>query len=522
MPTESPLLLIGKTADGRPIEIRAGMANRHGLIAGATGTGKTVTLQNLAQSFSRLGVPVFTADVKGDLAGLSCAGDPANERVKKRYEDLGLAEAFQPEAGTTVFYDLYGQRGHPVRTTMSEMGPLVLGRLLDLNDVQQGVLEIAFRISDEGLPLLDLKDLRSLLTAMAECAGELTTRYGNVSKTTVGAIQRKLASLEDAGADQFFGEPAIDVKDFLKVDGQGRGVVSVLDATKLLHDGRLYATFLLWLLSQLFTTLDEVGDAKKPRLVFFFDEAHLLFKDAPKSLVDKIEQVVRLIRSKGVGVYFVTQSPLDIPETVLGQLGHRVQHALRAFTPRDQAAVRTAAETFRQNPALKTADVIMELAVGEALVSVLDEQGRPTIVERTLCLPPLSRLGPITDDERKKLIENSAVYGKYEDAIDRESAYEILAKRQGQLFGEKEEAAEAGKEEAAPKGKAAEPAKEEGGFMSTMSGVLSGLFGGGGGKRQSAAEAFGKSVARQVGSKVGQEIARGVLGSIFGGGGRRR
>ncbi len=511
------LLTIGKTSAGTPVELRVGMANRHGLIAGATGTGKSVTLQTLAQGFSNLGVPVFTADVKGDLAGLSQSGDPANERVKARFAELGMADSFEPAACPTTFYDLYGKRGHPIRTTISEMGPLMLGRLLDLPDIQQGVLELVFRVADDhGLLLLDMKDLRSLMTAVAENAAALTTTYGNVSKTTVGAIQRKLASLQDAGGDVFFGEPAVAIPDFLRVDDKGRGIVSVLDATKLLGDARLYSTFLLWLLSELFSTLEEVGDLKKPRLVFFFDEAHLLFKDAPKSLVDKIEQVVRLIRSKGVGVYFVTQSPLDIPETVLGQLGHRVQHALRAFTPRDQAAVRTAAQTFRQNPALKTDEVIMELAVGEALVSILDSQGRPTQVERTLCVPPCSRIGAITDAERTKCVESSPLYGKYEDAVDRESAYEVLQKRQGQL-----ELNPPGSKGAAPASEATPapgtPAQPEGpGMMEKMGSVLSGIFGGGGGRRQSASEAFAKSVARSMGSKVGNEIVRGVLGGIFG------
>ncbi len=430
------LIPIGATADGKPVAMLGRMSNRHGLIAGATGTGKSVTLQALAQGFSALGVPVFTADVKGDLAGLALAGT-ASARIEERLAAI-KAGPFEPMASPVVFWDLLGKKGHPIRTTISEMGPVLLGRLMDLNDVQQGVLEIAFRIADEQkMLLLDMKDLRAMLTAMSEHASELLATHGNISKTTVGALQRKLASLQDAGGEKFFGEPALDVREFIAQDNRGRGIVSVLDATGVLADTRLYSTFLLWMLSELFEKLDEVGDRDLPRLVFFFDEAHLLFNDAPKSLVDRIEQVVRLIRSKGVGVYFVTQSPLDVPDTVLGQLGHRVQHALRAFTPRDQAAVRTAAQTFRANPALDTATVITELAVGEALVSVLDDQGRPTPVERVLCRPPMSRLGPITDEERTKIVENSRVFGKYEDAVDRESAFEILRARGvlGSIFG---------------------------------------------------------------------------------------
>ena len=504
-------VFVGNTTSGSPVYINASMANRHGLIAGATGTGKTVTLQALAQGFSKLGVPVFAADVKGDLAGIAKMGEPSS-KIWERIKLLNLKDVFTPAACPAIFWDLYGDRGHSVRTTISEMGPLILGRLLDLNDVAQGVLEMAFRVADaQGLLLLDMKDLRSLLTAMADHASELTTTYGNVSKTTVGALQRKLASLDDAGGSKFFGEPAIDIHDFFKTDSHGQGFVSILDATKLLADQRLYSTFLLWLLSELFEKFEEVGDKDRPRLVFFFDEAHLLFKDAPKSLVDKIEQVVRLIRSKGVGVYFVTQSPLDIPETVLGQLGNRVQHALRAFTPRDQAAVKTAAQTFRQNPKLKTEQVITELGVGEALVSVLDEKGSPTVVERVFCCPPESFIGPISDAERKTLIENSPVFGKYEDPIDRESAFEVLLKRKGDLLG-------------GPKpGEEGQPAAPTGGIMDQIGSVLSGVLGNSGGssRRQSSGEAFMKSIMRSVGSRVGTQIARGVLGSIFGGSKRR-
>lgn len=515
--TESVQVYVGNTPSGNAININAAMANRHGLIAGATGTGKTVTLQALAQGFSKLGVPVFTADVKSDLAGISKKGEPIS-KILDRIKLLNREEVYSPAACPTVFWDLYGERGHPIRTTISEMGPLILGRLLDLNDVAQGVLEIAFRLADDqGLLLLDMKDLRSLLTTMADHASELTTTYGNVSKTTVGALQRKLASLDDAGAAKFFGEPAIDLKDFFKTDNHGQGYINVLDATKLLADQRLYSTFLLWLLSELFEKLDEVGDRDRPKLVFFFDEAHLLFKDAPKSLVDKIEQVVRLIRSKGVGVYFVTQSPLDIPDAVLGQLGHRVQHALRAFTPRDQAAVKTAAQTFRANPNLKTEQVITELGVGEALVSVLDAQGSPTVVERVNCCPPESFIGPITDAERKALVEGSPVFGKYEDAIDRESSFEILLKRKGALIS----GAKAGQPTSTGAGDA--PPAEGGGIMDKVQSVLSGVLGSGSGgsRRQSGGEAFMKSIMRSMGSRVGTEIARGVLGSILGGSKKR-
>ncbi|PTX99687.1 ATP-binding protein [Verrucomicrobia bacterium LW23] len=422
-------LLVGTTSDGRRVCISPSMANRHGLIAGATGTGKTVTLQNLAEGFARMGVPVFTADIKGDLSGLGQAGT-VSPKLQERLAKMGLAGTFQPVQNTLLFWDFYGKTGHPVRTTISEMGPLLLGRLFSLNPTQQGVLEMAFRIADDqGLLLLDMKDLRALLAWMGENASDLVTRYGNVTKATLGAIQRSLLSLEGAGGDTFFAEPALAFAHLMQRDANGRGIISVLDATKLMEDARLYTTFLLWLLSDLFEQLPEVGDADRPRLVFFFDEAHLLFKDAPKSLVDKIEQVVRLIRSKGVGVYFVTQNPLDIPESILGQLGNRVQHALRAFTPRDQKAVRTAAETFRQNPKIKAAEVIMELGVGEALVSVLDPEGRPGMVERILCAPPGSKIGPISAEARNAQISGSIVKGLYDNTFDRDSAYEILKRR---------------------------------------------------------------------------------------------
>jgi uncharacterized protein len=403
------------------------LANRHGLVTGATGTGKTVSLQVMAEGFARAGVPVFAADIKGDLSGISEVGE-AKDFILKRAGDMGLA--FQVDQFSTVFWDVFGEQGHPVRATASEMGPLLLSRMMDLNDVQEGVLNIAFKVADEqGLLLLDMKDLRAMLTFVAEHAGELTTQYGNVSKQTVGTIQRQLLVLENQGGDKFFGEPALDLKDFMRTDRDGRGMVNILVADKLMQSPRLYATFLLWMLSELFEQLPEVGDPPKPKLVFFFDEAHLLFSDAPKALMDKIEQMVRLIRSKGVGVYFVTQNPIDVPDKVLAQLGNRVQHALRAFTPRDQKAVTAAAQTFRPNPKLDTAQVIMELGKGEALVSFLEGNGIPAVVERIMVRPPTARIGPITPEERKSIIDSSPVKGKYDTAIDSESAYEMLQKR---------------------------------------------------------------------------------------------
>src|SRR6201994_1321526 len=402
------------------------LANRHGLVTGATGTGKTVSLQVMAEAFARAGVPVFAADIKGDLSGISEVGE-AKDFIVKRAREMGLA--FQPDQFSTVFWDVFGEQGHPVRATVSEMGPLLLSRMMDLNDVQEGVLNIAFRVADEqGLLLLDMKDLRAILTFVAEHASELTTQYGNVSKQTVGTIQRQLLVLENQGGDKFFGEPALALKDFMRTDRDGRGVVNILAADKLMQSPRLYATFLLWMLSELFEQLPEVGDPPKPKLVFFFDEAHLLFNDAPKALMEKIEQVVRLIRSKGIGVYFVTQNPIDVPDRVLGQLGNRVQHALRAYTPRDQKAVLAAAQTFRPNPKLDTAKVIMELGKGEALVSFLEGNGVPAMVERALTRPPSGRIGPITPEERKAIMDASPIKGKYDTAIDSESAYEILQK----------------------------------------------------------------------------------------------
>src|SRR5580658_2759979 len=389
----------------QPAWLTLGLANRHGLVTGATGTGKTVSLQVMAEGFARAGVPVFAADIKGDLSGISEVGE-AKDFILKRAEDMGLA--FQVDQFSTVFRDVFGEQGRPVRATVPEMGPLLLSRMMDLNDVQEGVLNIAFKVADEqGLLLLDMKDLKAILSFIAEHAAELTTQYGNVSKQTVGTIQRQLLVLENQGADKFFGEPALALKDFMRTDSDGRGMVNILVADKLMQSPQLYATFLLWMLSELFEELPEVGDSPKPKLVFFFDEAHLLFNDAPKPLMDKIEQVVRLIRSKGVGVYFVTQNPIDVPDKILGQLGNRVQHALRAFTPRDQKAVNSAAQTFRTNPKLKAETVITELGVGEALVSFLDEKGTPCIVERAFILPPHSQIGPITPEERKQLMASS-------------------------------------------------------------------------------------------------------------------
>src|SRR5579859_5694174 len=418
-------IFIGKGE--QPVWLTLGLANRHGLVTGATGTGKTVSLQVMAEGFARAGVPVFAADIKGDLSGISEVGE-AKDFILKRASDMGLT--FQVDQFSTIFWDVFGQQGHPVRATVSEMGPLLLSRMMDLNDVQEGVLNIAFKVADEqGLLLLDMKDLRAILAFIAEHAPDLTTQYGNVSKQTVGTIQLQLLVLENQGGDKFFGEPAMDLKDFMRTDRDGRGMVNILVADKLMQSPRLYATFLLWMLSELFEELPEVGDLPKPKLVFFFDEAHLLFNDAPKALMDKIEQVVRLIRSKGVGVYFVTQNPIDVPDRVLSQLGNRVQHALRAFTPRDQKAVAAAAQTFRPNPKLDTAKVITELGKGEALVSFLEGNGTPAMVERVLVRPPSARIGPITPEERKAIMDASPVKGKYDTAIDAESAYEILQKR---------------------------------------------------------------------------------------------
>ncbi len=443
-------IFLGLAANGEKQYLDLGRANRHGLIAGATGTGKTVTLQGLAESFSAEGVPVFLADVKGDLSGICMAGSPQfkhADKLESRAKELGMDD-YAYSDNPAVFWDLYGEQGHPIRTTVSEMGPLLLSRLLDLNETQEGVLQIVFRHADEnGLLLLDFGDLQSVLAWAAENSKELSGTYGNVTKPTVGTIQRQLLSFEAQGADKFFGEPALEIADFLKVDDQGRGMINILAADQLMRSPKLYATFLLWLLAELFESLPEVGDPEKPKLVFFFDEAHLLFDDAPGALQDKIEQVVRLIRSKGVGVYFVTQNPIDIPEEVAGQLGNRVQHALRAFTPRDQRAIKAAAETFRINPDLDVESVITELKTGEALVSTLDAEGAPTVVQRTLIKPPRSRLGPITPKERAIVQSISPVDGKYDTAVDRESAEEVLAAKAADAAATAQEVAEKGVEE---------------------------------------------------------------------------
>ncbi len=481
----------------RPERLLLKYGNRHGLVTGATGTGKTVTLQILAEGFSNAGVPVFCADIKGDLSGIAMKGN-GEDFLQKRAKEIKL-DPYVSEDFPVIFWDLFGEQGHPIRATVSEMGPLLLSRLMNLTEAQEGVMNIAFRIADEeGLLLLDLKDLQALLANIAERADEIGARYGNVTKPSVGAIQRTLLILEQQGAKNFFGEPALRIADIMRTSRDGRGAINVLAADKLMMNPRLYATFLLWLMSELFEELPEVGDPEKPRLVFFFDEAHLLFDDAPKALVERVEQVVRLIRSKGVGVYFVTQNPLDVPETVLAQLGNRVQHALRAFSPRDQKAVKAAAETMRDNPELDEASVITELGVGEALVSCLDEQGRPGVVERAFIVPPQAQIGPVTDTERKALMQDSLLAGHYEKAVDRESAYEILKGR------------------AAAKPAAAPPAPAEGGGLG---GMLGSVLGGGGSRREGAAEALAKSAARAIGSEVGRQIIRGVLGSLLG---RRR
>ena len=498
------------------------LANRHGLITGATGTGKTITLQVLAERFSGIGVPVFMADVKGDLSGLAAAG-AESPKLRQRLDSLGIGD-WAPAKFPTAFWDVVGEQGHPVRATISDMGPILLARLLNLNDTQAGVLQLVFKIADDnGLLLLDLKDLRAMVQYVGENAKSFTTEYGNVSAASIGAIQRGLLTLEQQGGDRFFGEPMLDINDLMQTDN-GRGVINILAADKLMAAPRLYSTFLLWLLSELFEQLPEVGDVEKPKLVFFFDEAHLLFSEAPPALLEKIEQVVRLIRSKGVGVYFVTQNPLDIPDTVLGQLGNRVQHALRAFTPRDQKAVRTAADTLRANPAFDSATVITELGVGEALVSCLDEKGRPSVVERAFILPPASRIGPLTVDERKGVVQASLVYGVYEKAEDRESAFEKLKGASPATTAIP--VAQSGAQAPVPSPtRDSEPVPVSGGGW--LGGGLGDLLGGargprGGVGREGLAEALAKSAARAIGSQVGRAVIRGVLGSILGGNPRRR
>ncbi len=484
-------LFIGADGD-TSVSLRLRMGNRHGLITGATGTGKTVTLQTLIEGFSQAGVPVFATDIKGDLSGLAKAGG-LNERIQARVEQLKLTQ-YQNRPYPVVFWDLFGQAGHPVRTTISEMGPLLLANLLELNSTQEAVLYACFKIADDqGLLLLDFKDLRSMLTWLSDNAKALQREYGNLSSTSIAAIQRSLLVLEQEGAEQFFAEPALQLQDLMQVDFSGNGVVSMLDATSLMPRPRLYATFLLWLLSELFEELPEVGDPDRPKLVLFFDEAHLLFKNAPAALVDKIEQVVRLIRSKGVGVYFISQTPSDIPVNIAGQLGNRVQHALRAFTPKDQKAVKSAAQTLRSNPKLDTETVISQLGVGEALVSVLDDKGQPTMVERVLIAPPQSRIGPLTVEERQPLLARSPLASKYNSLVDRESAYELLQKRSEALLAQAAEAEQL----------------VEVKQTSTKSTTSSGP--------ESVVSALAKSAARAIGSQLGRQIVRGLLGSLLGG-----
>ena len=519
-------LLIAKNVSAE-LALLPALANRHGLITGATGTGKTVTLQKLAESFSAIGVPVFMADVKGDLSGIANAGTMAG-KVKERIEALKLDEPTWAGCPVTL-WDVFGTlppasgggKGHPVRATISDMGPLLLARLLNLNDTQAGVLQLVFKIADDnGLLLLDLKDLRAMCQHVGDNASTFTTEYGNVSAASIGAIQRGLLGIEQQGGDQFFGEPMLNIDDLMQTDANGRGVVNILVADKLLNAPKLYSTFLLWLLAELFEHLPEAGDLDKPKLVFFFDEAHLLFNEAPKALLDKIEQVVRLIRSKGVGVYFVTQNPLDIPDTVLAQLGNRVQHALRAFTPRDQKAVKAAADTMRANPRLDVVAAITDLGVGEALVSFLDEKGRPAMVERAFVVPPASRIGPLSDAERQVLITNSIVAGVYEKTVDRESAYEVLKGRTANRQGDTTKTVGTG----GSTGTISPGPAPTNGSGSAEPGILDqigGMFGGGAGRgtsrREGIGEAMAKSAARAIGSQVGREILRGVLGSILGG-----
>ena len=504
-------LLIARSKD-KDIVLLPQLANRHGLITGATGTGKTVTLQKMAESFASIGVPVFMADVNGDLSGIG-AGGVDSPKLRERLAALGIDE-FTPRANSAVFWDVFGEAGHPVRATISDMGPMLISRLLNLNDTQAGVLQLVFKIADDqGLLIIDLKDLRATLQYVGDNAKDFTTEYGNISAASIGAIQRGLLTIEAQGGDKFFGEPMLDIADLIQTDANGRGVINILAADKLYNSPKLYSTFLLWLLAELFEQLPEVGDMDKPKMVFFFDEAHLLFNEAPKALLEKIEQVVRLIRSKGVGVYFVTQNPLDVPDTVLGQLGNRVQHALRAFTPRDQKAVKTAAETMRANPEFDAATVITELGVGEALISFLDEKGRPQMVERASVIAPSSRLGPLTAPERKAAIEGSVIYGHYEQMIDRESAFEKL--RGG--------TAPAGNGSTPPPASA--PAQQEsggGGLLGGLSDILFGTTGPRGGRHPGLAEQAARSAVRTVGSSIGREIVRGVLGSILGGNSRRR
>lgn len=493
-------LLIARTLE-KELYLLPAMANRHGLITGATGTGKTVTLQKLAESLSEIGVPVFMADVKGDLTGVAQEGT-ASEKLLERLKNIGITD-WTPHGNPVVVWDIFGEKGHPVRATVSDLGPLLLARLLNLNDVQSGVLNIIFRIADDqGLLLLDFKDLRAITQYIGDNAKSFQNQYGNISSASIGAIQRGLLSLEQQGAAHFFGEPMLDIKDWIRTDTNGKGVINILSAEKLYQMPKLYATSLLWTLSELYEQLPEAGDLEKPKLVFFFDEAHLLFNDAPQVLLDKIEQVIRLIRSKGVGVWFVSQNPSDIPDNVLGQLGNRVQHALRAFTPKDQKAVKAAAQTMRANPAFDTEKAIQELGTGEALISLLDAKGSPSVVERAMVIAPYSRMGPVTEDERNDLINHSPVYGKYEDGVDRESAYEMLQKGVQANTGQQNNPPAKGKEMAV-----------DNGILSGLKDILFGTTGPRGGKKDGVVQTMAKSAARQVTN----QIVRGVLGSLLGG-----
>lgn len=481
------------------------MANRHGLITGATGTGKTVTLQKIAESFSLEGIPVFLADIKGDLTGISQAGSIGG-KLAASLQERGIALPASVVCPTTL-WDVFGQQGHPVRATISDMGPLLIGRMLGLNDTQMGVLNIVFKIADDnGMLLLDLKDLRAMLQHVGDNAKQFTTEYGNISAASIGAIQRGLLQIESQGGDQFFGEPMLNIADLMQTDAQGKGVINILAADKLMQSPRLYSTFLLWMLSELFEQLPEIGDPDKPKLAFFFDEAHLLFNDAPKVLIERIELVVRLVRSKGVGVYFVTQNPMDIPDSVLAQLGNRVQHALRAFTPKDQKAVKATAQTMRPNPEVDIEAAITELAVGEALISFLDEKGRPGITQRVYVIPPGSQIGPIEATQRRSLLANSLVAGVYEKAVDRESAYEVLQAR----------AATSPTATGGVNGKAGQAAQADGGLMGGLNDFLFGSTGPRGGKKDGLVQSLVKSTARNMTNQLGRQLLRGVLGSLTG------
>jgi DNA double-strand break repair helicase HerA and related ATPase len=510
-PAKTNSVIVGKSAKYEVLDLH--FANRHGLVAGATGTGKTVSLQVLAEGLSKAGVPVFAADIKGDLSGIAAEGEMKDALVE-RAKGMGLN--YQPDQYPVVFWDVFGEQGHPIRATISEMGPLLLARLLQLNDTQEGVLNIAFRVADEqGLALLDLKDLRAILGLVADHAAELQKAYGNVSPATVGTVQRQLLVLENQGANSFFGEPALDLADFLRTDRDGRGIINVLAADKLIANPRLYATFLLWLLSELFEELPEVGDPEKPKLVFFFDEAHLLFNDAPKPLLEKIDQVVRLVRSKGVGVYLVTQNPLDVPETVLAQLGNRVQHALRAFTPRDQKSVRAAADTFRPNKDLDTAKAITELGKGEALVSFLEGNGVPSMVQRTMIRPPCARIGPVTPAERKAVIAKSPVKGKYDTPVDSESAYEILQKRMQNTAATPAPGQQGQQDQQDQQDQAGQVG---GGWFGQIGGMIGTIFGTNvpRGTRLSTGQRMSREVARSVTNRVAGQIAADLGKSVGG------